>query len=385
MLKSLTLRIFTSLIAFGMFVPLFGQARHSAPSEVDAFNSGVASLKAGDLDRAVSKLRVAVAMKPDFPPAYLNLGLAFYEKHSYNAAIIALKKASRLDPRLRGAELFLGISYYRINRDAEALPALERAVRDSSGDAEARMWLGIVYIDMNEPGKAIVPLNQAAELDPKNIDVLYHRGRAYMMLSQQSYEKMAALQPDSARVHQVVAQADAAADRDNQAIVEYKAALKSDPTNSELHDELGSLYWKTNSDANAEKELQESVTLNSSNLDALYKLGSYYVMNSEPRLARKYLISALKIDPQMAEAHYMLGRTALLDAHNSEAQEQFKLAISPNAKSTAAQLAYYQLALLYRREHRIKESAAALKDFEKLHNLATVHEQQLLEHRRKVY
>jgi len=48
--------------------------------------------------------------------------------------------------------------------------------------------------------------------------------------------------PKSWRVHQVLAQANAEADRHTDAVAEYQAAIKLAPTQPGLHEELGSEY-----------------------------------------------------------------------------------------------------------------------------------------------
>jgi Flp pilus assembly protein TadD len=51
--------------------------------------------------------------------------------------------------------------------------------------------------------------------------------------------------PESWRVRQVLAQADAEADRDEDAVAEYQAAIKLAPNQPGLHEELGAEYQKT--------------------------------------------------------------------------------------------------------------------------------------------
>src|SRR6185437_9353717 len=101
-------------------------------------------------------------------------------------------------------------------------------------------------------------------------------------------------------------------------------------------------YWKANDNDDAERELKQSVALNPDNIDALYKLGSFYVTQEHADLAKQYLDAALDLDPAIPEAHFMLGKAALLGTNDNEAEEQFKLAIAPDPKSSTAEFAYYQ-------------------------------------------
>src|SRR5258707_1934005 len=104
------------------------------------------------------------------------------------------------------------------------------------------MWLGVVRMAQDKPEQAAEALDRAAKLAPDDMDVLYHRGRAHLLVSKNSYAKMFKAGPKSWRVHQVLAQANAEADRHTDAVAEYLAAIKLAPTQPGLHEELGSEY-----------------------------------------------------------------------------------------------------------------------------------------------
>ena len=90
------------------------------------------------------------------------------------------------------------------------------------------------------------------KLKPDDPDILYHRGRAHLLVSKNSYAEMFKVDPHSWRVHRVLAQANAEADRHAEAIAEYEAAIKLAPTQPGLHEELGSEYRNANKIPEAE-------------------------------------------------------------------------------------------------------------------------------------
>src|SRR5260370_14189516 len=120
------------------------------------------------------------------------------------------------------------------------------------------MWLGVVELAQEQPEEAAVALDKAAKLAPNDVDILYHRGHAHLLVSKLSYERMLHADPDSWRVRQVLAQADAAADRHMDAVSEYQAAITAAPQQPGLHEELGSESWKINKleDTEAEHKLR---------------------------------------------------------------------------------------------------------------------------------
>jgi tetratricopeptide (TPR) repeat protein len=192
-------------------------------------------MRAGRLDEAAAGFATIVKDSPEFAEAYFNLGLVREEQGRNEAALTCLDKALALKPRLRGANLFLGIAEYRLNRMDRAIGALRRETANYPSDAGAWMWLGVAQLAAERPEDAAAALDKAAELDPNSVDILYHRGRAHLLVAKDSYAKMYKIDPNSWRVHQVLAQADAEADRHVDAIAEYLAAIQLAPNQPGLH------------------------------------------------------------------------------------------------------------------------------------------------------
>ncbi len=54
---------------------------------------------AGHIDQAVAEGRRAVALKPDYPEALSNLGVALYEQKDFEAAAARHRRAVALNPK----------------------------------------------------------------------------------------------------------------------------------------------------------------------------------------------------------------------------------------------------------------------------------------------
>jgi tetratricopeptide (TPR) repeat protein len=195
----------------------------------EAMRRGAASMTAGDFGAAVAAYTTATQKMPAFAEGYLNLGLAQQQAGQLDAARGSLNKALQLKPGLRGANLFLGIIAYRQNRFKDAEAHLLRETRLDPGSAKAFMWLGICRLAQDDPQGAIAPLDKAYALDAKDVDILYHRGHAYLLVANASYAAMFKADPDSMRVHQVLGEADAASYRSSDAINEFELAIKMAP------------------------------------------------------------------------------------------------------------------------------------------------------------
>ncbi len=365
-----------------------GQQPAGSPLFTAKFADGVAAFRAGELDRAEQDFTEASKLNPRFAEGYMNLALVEERRGKSLEEINLLKSALRLKPALKGANLFMGIAYYREDRFEEAKAALTREIRLSPEEPKALMWLGIVDEAVNDPQSAVEVLDKAAKLAPKDLDILYNRGRAALLLSQKSYEDMYQVDPNSWRVHQVLAEAFAESDRHAQAVAEYLAAIKLAPGEPELCENLGREYWKGSQLDLAEAQFAKEVELDPDNPMALYYLGSLHVERDHPDEGVPLLRKALELDSSIADANYYLGRGEMATKDVDDAVVHFKKAIelAASAKESGADLAersWYQLAIGYRRLQRTEDARAALDEFQKLKQQMDAAREQNLEELKK--
>ncbi len=336
-------------------------------------------MREGRLEEAGAAFENITHNVPTFVGAHFNLGLVREEQGRFEDAVASLKKAVGLNPRLRGANLFLGIAHYRLNQYEPAISALRLEIKLSPGDPKAWMWLGVVELAREQPEEAAVALDKAAKLAPNDVDILYHRGHAHLLVSKLSYERMLHADPDSWRVRQVLAQADAEADRDADAVSEFQAAIKAAPQQPGLHEQLGTEFWKLNKMEEAQAEYKQELVIDPHSLLATYKLGSLLVESAKPEEGKPLIEAALRQDPNLKEAYYYLGRAHMQLGNESEALEALKKAVTINSNSEILAQAWYQLAIVYRRMHRMEEAKQALATFQKLKDQESEHHQKVLE------
>jgi tetratricopeptide (TPR) repeat protein len=355
----------------------------SGPEVNEAFRQATTALREGRLDEAATGFEALTRTAPAFAGAHFNLGLVREEQGRFDEAIVSLKKALTLNSRLPGAHLFLGIAHYRLNQYEPALAALHLETKQNPSDAKAWMWLGVTQLAMEQPEGAGVSLDKAAKLAPNDVDILYHRGHAHLLVSKLSYERMFHADPNSWRIHQVLAQADSEAARDMDAIAEYQAAIKAAPQQPGLHEELGTEYWKVGKLEEAAGEYQQELAVDPHSLLATYKLGSLQVMTAKAAEGKPLIESALRQDPNLKEAYYYLGRAETQLGNDSAAVDAFKKALSLISDPDIIEQAWYQLAMVYRRMHRTEEAQQALATFQRLKDEGTQRQQQQLQKKRE--
>jgi len=356
----------TLFLALLCVVPAVLHAQIS-PAVADQFRQASEAMRTGNLEEAAKGFAAVTKASPTFAEAYLNLGLVFEEQGRHEDAITNLQKALGLKPRLRGASLFLGLAYFHLGQLQPAVAAIQKEVAAYPKDPQAWMWLGIVRLAQEKPDQAAEALDKAAVLAPDNIDILYHRGRAHLLVSNSSYRKMFEVDPHSWRVHQIMAQANAEADRHLDAITEYQAAIKLAPTQPGLHEELGSEYRNLGKTQEAEDAFIRELEIDPSNVLAKYKLGVITVEQGDGAKGKQLIDEALRQKANLLHADYNLGRAEMLLGNNAAAAQHLERATSaPGSDPDVIQQAWYQLGIVYRRLRRTEDAQKAMATFQKL-------------------
>jgi tetratricopeptide (TPR) repeat protein len=342
-------------------------------------------MKTGQWADASAAFAKATALMPTSAKAYFNLGLAQFQQSHLEDALAAFKHTLALDPKLRGANLFAGIVQYRKDNYPAAITSLKREIQIDPANAKAQMWLGVAQLGAGDPAAASAALDKAAQLSPGDVDILYHRGRAHMLVSKESYEQMYKADPDSWRVHQALAQSFVEADRLEDAANECQVALRLRPAEPGLHEELGDIYWKQNQLEKAESAFQDELKFGTESLSSMYKLGVVSLERAKPEITVTLIGEVLRRAPKYLDAHYQMGRAQAQLGEVDPAIASFTAAVADAGQTDRESLrqSYYQLAQLYRRAQRPEDSKTALASFMQLKRQADEAQAQKLEDKMK--
>jgi tetratricopeptide (TPR) repeat protein len=330
------------------------------------FEQGNEAIRKGNATEAVRDFQEFLRLRPGSAEGYFNLGLALQSASQLQESLTALGKAASLQPGLHGLRLFTGIVNYKLNHLSAAHDDLVSETRLEPRNAAGWMWLGVVDLAQNNADAAAAVLDKAALLDPANQDILYHRARAHLLISKASYAAMFKINPDSWRVHEVLGQADAEAFRTDDAISEFRLALRTAPHEPGLNEELGDACWTAGNLQEADDAYSEEIKIDSANAIALYKLGSLRVTRDDAAGGVPLLEQALALDPTIGDAHYYLGKGNAALGKDDVAIEHFRLATNPQGTEELRIMSWYQLATLYRNLHRTQEAGEALAAFRKM-------------------
>ena len=353
-----------------------------SPAAIAAFQKGTEALQSNQPAEAIQDFQQVTQESPRFAEAYLNLGLAYGRIAKNEEAIHSLEQGIGIKPSMRGAHLFLAIAQYNLSRFDAAAVSIRKETTLHASDPQAWMWQGIIDLAVGHLADSVDDLNRAQSLDPKNVDILYHRGRAALALSRQSYEAMFKLDPQSWHVHQVLAEAAVEQSNDAEAIEQYKQTIALAPPQSGLYEALGSAYWRSGKFPEAQEAYEQAVKIDPDDIVAVYKLGCLRVDRSDAA-GGKALLSRVEVaDPSLTMTTYYLGRAETQLGNNDAAIADFKRTIDRHLDEETTKQAYFQLSRVYRRMHDLPDSERAQAQFRVLDQQSKEALQQKLEQRR---
>jgi Flp pilus assembly protein TadD len=135
------------------------------------FEVGSRASDAHDNEGALRAFKKAVHMKPDFAPAWCNLGVAYGNLERNVDAIEAYQECIRLEPRLGvGAWYNLGISYSNLARYDDAIRAYQETIRLKPDDSGAWFNLCVAYGNLERYSQAVKACQEAIRLKPDDAD-----------------------------------------------------------------------------------------------------------------------------------------------------------------------------------------------------------------------
>lgn len=355
-----------SLICLGITLASIHAQTIPAPEWRTSFQAGTVAFKDGRLQDAAQAFALVTKADPKFPEGHFNLGLTDERLGRYPEAIMELRSALALKPSLRGASLFLGLSLYNVSDYTAARDALRHELTLDPNNVQALQYLGLCAIALDRPDEATTALDKAAKLDPQNIDVLYFNGHAHMMASKAAYDMMFKANPHSWRVHEVLGEAYAEADRTKDAIAEYQEAIRLAPSEPELHHALGLEYAKTTEIPKAIEAYKQELQIAPNSYQTMVNLGMLQVQSADPEGGVEVLTRALQGDTSLTSAYFYraLGEKNL--SRFDKAEADLDKALETNQDPDLKQRSYYLLFQVYRALHEPEKAKAALATFTEL-------------------
>lgn len=309
------------------------------------------AIKANDLQEASNEFREILKIDPRNAEAYANLGQIAYGQRKYGEAAKEFGEALSVKPQLWDAKAFLGLSDMMLGRTGEGDPLLMEAfphITNQNLKVEAGISLVRLHMATHSLDQVVGVVHGLEQSGRENPEVLYVAYRAYSALAEEALGTLYKKWPDSARVHQIFAQADVTQDDFPAAIKQYKLAIAADPNLPGIHYELGRTILANSQDNaalnEAEQEFQTELKANPWDADSEFELGEVYRLKSESEAAREHYLRALQLNPNSGSAQTALGELLLNSGKSEEALPHLEAGarLSPDDETS-----HYELSRAY--------------------------------------
>jgi protein O-GlcNAc transferase len=280
------------------------------------------------------------------PPASLKqadadyrAGVSALSRNELNSALTDFEHAVQLAPTAWQAHSALGSVLVRMGRTDDGIRELEKALAIHPGDSSVQLSLALGYEQGGHAAKALpyfakVEAAAHAEKHPLAVPVLAAYARAL-----------------------------AATGQVRAAIVQMKEAAARDPRNSELQDDLGSLYAQKQDWTNAKLAFAVAIQEKPDFAIAHLHLGLALQAEQQPDALRE-MAKAHELAPGDATIALELGKALANAGQDEQAAPILQRAVELNPASTAAE---YQLGLVLERLGRLSEAIPLLQKAEAAH------------------
>jgi tetratricopeptide (TPR) repeat protein len=245
---------------------------------------------------------------------------------------------------------------------SQAADLATRYLKQHPGNVPARVLLARAELAQGELLPAFRDLRKALAIEPRNIDALYYISFTARALGDQEYRRLFAMDPDSSRVHQLMAEAALSNHNPTQAETEFEKALAANPKSSEVATELAELK-RSQSKFDDAISYYNQAAQTALTYDVAYGLGACYTYKQDYRAAIEWFRKATSLSPRSASAHFALGNALFQSAQFDAAIPELKTALrfQPQMKQ-----GYFLLGRAYSKLGRNREAAAAFNDLDRL-------------------
>jgi tetratricopeptide (TPR) repeat protein len=298
---------------------------------------------------AVREYRTAIRLDPQLAAAHKNLGILEYQRGNFPPAQRALEAATRLAPADPVAWRFLGMTFAASKRPTAAIGPLRRSlelgprdsatrlslaaaeadageregartdyrllVGDASLDAHSQGAVGMALLALDDPEAAARQVSFALEHQPadEDLELVLARAQWAARRPEQAVTTLKNALPaakDKAALYDCLGWVEQQNHHPTQAAEAYRNAILADPNRPEAYLHLSWLYDEHRHFEEAEKTLREGLRFVEAAYPLKVQLGTVLVLAGREREAVPILEEAVASQP-----HNPLGYSTLIIAH----------------------------------------------------------------------
>jgi tetratricopeptide (TPR) repeat protein len=324
--------------------------------------NAIALEQQGRNSEAEAAWQAVAAAEPNSAEAYAHLGFLEAKQEHYTQAIPHYRKALALDSAMPGLKMNLGLALFKAGELRDAVRIFNGLLKgqpaSSPESQRLKILIGMADYGLEDYSAAIPLLKQATVDDPQNLPFRLILAHSCLAAKQYQcvldvYHEILNLNAESAEADMLAGEALDEMQDHAGAIQQFRAAVKANPKEPNVHFGLGYLLWTQLHYAEAVEQFQAELANVPDHVQALVYLADSQIKLNHNELALPLLSKAVRLDADEELAHLDLGIVYAEMNRQSDAMRELKLA----AKLTPGDVAvHWRLARLYRTMGRRAEA-----------------------------
>jgi predicted Zn-dependent protease len=356
-------------VLFLVIPPALAQSSTGTQQQIEAHARQAAEyLKENKPELAVSEFKAIVDLDPTNVDAQANLGVLLFFAGKYQEAIPQLRAALKLNPNLPKIQSLLGTAEKGMGDLTAARSDLEEAfpkLQDQKIRVQSGMELVEIYSATGDLDKAAATVSILRTIEPADQTILYTAYRVYSDMAAESLLSLSIVAPNSARMRQAMAHELAKQGKSQEAIENYRAALKLDPNLPGLYFELADMLNASSAPgdrAEAEGEYKKALEVNPFDEQAECRLGDIEVRKNDLKGAYARYTRAVELRPNDPDANIGLAKVLMSMNEPTKAEPLLERAIQLDPTSAVA---HFRLSTVYRETGRPADAKREIAEYEK--------------------
>jgi tetratricopeptide (TPR) repeat protein len=360
------------VFALSLAMAVAGSQGQTLASADNQRQTAITQEQQGNYADAETAWRAVLKAHPADAEAFAHVGLLEARQEHYKQAVPLYRRALALNPAMTGVRLNLGLALFKSGALSAAIqtftPLLKSESPSSPEALRVTTLIGLAHYGLGEYREAVPFLKQATAGDAQNLPFRLALAHSCLWSKQYQcvldvYHEILTLNAESAEADMLAGEAMDEMKDNAGAMQQFRAAVKADPREPNVHFGLGYLLWGLMQYDEAAQEFQDELANNPDHAQALTYLADTNMRLNHPDAAPALLEKAIKIDPKIALAHLDLG---ILDSNAGRKDDALRELKSAEKLSPDDQNVHYRLGRFYQSMGKKDEAKA---EFDKTRGL----------------
>jgi len=312
--------------------------------------------------------RKGIQLAPNWLYPYHNLGSCFSNQGKYDSALGYYKKAMQIDSNYQTTYGAVSVLYYSKGQFNTAIEWAQKGLKKDDRDPYLWAQLGYCYNNKKDWKNAFTSFHKARYYNPSlvvvNEGLLRVHMYDYKFPDSVGYYVKEMVRPDSLNpmVYQTLGNIFAEFKEYQEAIKMFDVSLSIDSLNPDTWKSVGHTYQAMGKDTVAINSFVKAWEIDSTDANTYNMLGNLYFGLARYQQAQYLYGKAIEYNPENAVLLSNYGQASEMAEDPLLAEQYYRLSLK---KDVTYAHAYYQLAILYSKQHKneaaIRELGEAVK------------------------